>query len=63
MGVQNGGEVYNETMNLSAAPGKSANLKFPSFRPTNAGDINLTATINDGNADNDSVAAVTKVTQ
>ena len=61
VGVQNGVEVYNETMNVSAPVGRRANITFPSFTPTTTGDINWTATINDGNPDNDTATAVTRV--
>jgi hypothetical protein len=61
IGVQNGVEVYNQTMNVSAAPRKTAKVTFPSFTPTSTGNIDWTLTINDGDADVDSATAVTAV--
>jgi len=60
--MQNGVQVYNQTMNVSAAVGSRVNVSFPSFTPTATGNINWTATINDGNPDTDTATAVTKVT-
>ena len=62
VGVQNGVQVYNQTINVSAPVGRRANITFPSFTPTTTGNINWTATINDGNPDNDTATAVSKVT-
>jgi len=65
VGTQNNVVVYNQTVNVSAPVGKkgATNINFPSFVATNAGTINWTATIADANADNDTMTAVTKVTQ
>lgn len=62
VGVQNGAEVYRQTMTLGAPAGQKASAKFPDYRPTAAGDIAWTVTIQDQTPDNNSASAVTKVT-
>jgi hypothetical protein len=61
VGVQNTVEVYRETKNVSAPLGGGKGTKFPSFNPTSTGNITWTATLTDGNADNDTATAVTTV--
>jgi hypothetical protein len=61
VGVQNTVEVYRETKNVSAPLGGGKGTKFPSFNPTGTGNITWTATLTDGNADNDTATAVTTV--
>jgi hypothetical protein len=62
VGVQNSVEVYNKSMNVSAPLGGNVKVfKFSFFTPTSTGNINWTATINDGNPDNDTANAATTV--
>lgn len=61
VGMQNGGEVYNQTIDVSAPPGGTANFTFPNFKPMELGDITWTVTINDNDADVDQATAVTTV--
>ena len=61
-GVQNGAEVYNETMTVSDAVGNGrTKFEFPDFIPTDAGDIVWMATIADGDPDADEATATTVV--
>jgi Thrombospondin type 3 repeat len=61
IGVQNGAQVYDQTVNVSAPMGRQVSVTFPSYTPTTAGDIQWTVTIVDGNPDVDVATAVTKV--
>jgi hypothetical protein len=61
VGVQNGVEVYNQTINVSAPVGRRVAIAFPPFAPTTAGDITWTSSINDGDPDLDVSTAVTRV--
>ena len=62
VGVQNGAEVYNQTIMVHApADGGRKTFKFPPFVPTEAGDIYWTVTINDDSPDDDMATAVTTV--
>ena len=61
-GVQNGVEVYNETLTVSDAVGNGrTKFDFPDYIPTDAGDIVWTATIADGDPDDDAATATTVV--
>jgi PKD repeat protein len=61
-GMQNGVEVYNETMEVSDPPGNGRTaFDFPTYTPTDTGDIMWTATIADDNPDDDTATAVTTV--
>jgi hypothetical protein len=61
VGMQNGQQVYSETINISVPPGETVLFKFPSFKPTAKGDITWTVTIEDNDADIDQATAVTIV--
>ncbi len=61
VGVQNGAEVYRETVSVSAAAGQRTRVKFPDYRPTAAGEIAWTVAIQDETPGNDSASAVTRV--
>jgi hypothetical protein len=66
IGVQNGMEVYNETIMVSDAPGDDDHTRFesfPTFTPTpdHVGKIMWTATIEDDDPDPDVATAQTKV--
>ena len=62
IGVQNGVEVYNETLTVSDPVGNGrTKFDFPDFVPTAAGDIVWTATIADGDPDDDTAIATTTV--
>lgn len=61
-GVQNGVEVYSETMMFSAADGvRRSRFEFPSYTPVVAGDIMWTAVISDEDPDDDTAIAQTSV--
>jgi hypothetical protein len=61
VGVQDGAEVYRETVAVSAAAGTKARVKLPRYRPTQAGEIVWTVTVEDAHAGNASASAVTEV--
>jgi hypothetical protein len=62
VGVQNGIEVYNETIQVSDAVGDGrSRFSYPSYLPTAAGNINWTVTIFDDNPDDDTATAMTQV--
>ncbi len=62
IGVQNGDQVYGETLPVSDAVGDGrSRFDFPSFTPTELGDITWTATIADDDPDIDTATAVTRV--
>jgi hypothetical protein len=62
IGVQNGTEVYNETIMVSDAVGDGrSKFQFPSFMPVEAGIINWTVTIFDDDPDYDTATKVTQV--
>jgi hypothetical protein len=62
VGMQNGQQVYSETIDVSAPPGGApAKFSFPSYTPTGVGDITWTVTIEDNDADVDQATAVTMV--
>ncbi|MFZ2950106.1 MAG: choice-of-anchor D domain-containing protein [Desulfuromonadaceae bacterium] len=63
IGMQNGVQVYKETINVTASPGIPVMFKFPEFVPASLGDIAWTVIIEDSDADVDQATAVTKVTQ
>ena len=61
-GIQNGSTVYSQAMDVSDAPGNgSTRWDFPPFPPTVRGDIDWTATIADGDPDDDTATATTTV--
>jgi PKD repeat protein len=62
VGMQNGGQVYNETLLVhdDVGNGRSA-FTFPSYTPTAIGDIQWTVTIADDDPDVDVATAVTVV--
>jgi hypothetical protein len=62
IGVQNGTEVYNETIMVSDAVGDGrSKFQFPSFTPAEAGIINWTVEIFDDDPDVDFAAKKTQV--
>jgi VCBS repeat-containing protein len=62
IGVQNGVQVYNHTMQVSDAVGDGrSRFAFPSYTPTAGGDIIWTATIADDDPDVDVATAETEV--
>jgi hypothetical protein len=61
VGLQNGAEVYRETITVSVPVRKKVHFDFPSYTPTAAGEIAWTVTIQDENASNNSATAVTEV--
>lgn len=62
VGVQNDIEVYRQRLNVFDDIGKgTTTFDFGSYTPTVAGDISWTATIADGNPDDDMEIAVTTV--
>ncbi len=64
IGMQNGVEVYNETLPVSDAVGDGrTRFTFPAFTPNVAGDIEWTATIDDDDPDDDTATAVTTVVE
>lgn len=63
VGMQNGAEVYRA--NLTVLAGNSRRTRsyaFPAYLPTASGAITWTATVIDGNADDDTATAITSVT-
>jgi hypothetical protein len=52
-GTRNGVQLYNRTLQVSAAPGQTVPVSFPSYRPTQTGTIIWRATIADDNPDVD----------
>ena len=61
-GVQNGVEVYNETLTVTDAVGNGrTKFDFPDYIPTDAGDIVWTAIIADDDPDDDVAEATTVV--
>lgn len=61
VGMQSGMEVYNETVDVSAPPDRTATYSFPAYAPTALGDITWTVTVADTDADVDQATAVTTV--
>ena len=62
VGMQNGLEVYNQTLTVSDPTGNGrSKFDFPSFTPTVPGDITWTVTIDDGDPDIDKATATTRV--
>jgi PKD repeat protein len=62
VGEQNGAEVYNRRLNVFDDIGKgTTSFKFQSYTAEEAGDINWTVTIADGDPDTDEAMAVTTV--
>jgi hypothetical protein len=62
IGVQNGTEVYKQTITVSVRSRGDARFSFPSFTPTRTGTISWTVTIADQNSDVDVAKATTTVT-
>jgi hypothetical protein len=60
-GTQNGVEVYNQTMTVTAAVGGTSSYTFPKYAPTVAGAITWTVTIADTDPDIDTATVVTQV--
>jgi len=62
VGTQNDIEVYKESRMVTdnAGKGKTAH-KFPTYQPKMVGDIEWTATIEDGDPDDDVATATTRV--
>jgi hypothetical protein len=53
-GVQNGAEVYYQTMLVTDPSGKGrTDFSFPAYKPTDEGTIEWTATIDDDDPDDD----------
>ena len=62
IGSQNGVEVYNETQSVSDGVGNGrTTVDFMSYTPSVSGDITWTATIADGDPDDDVATASTVV--
>jgi hypothetical protein len=61
VGIQNGTEVYRESLLVTAQPGLESEWKFPKHEPTAAGTIMWTVTIADDHPDNDTARARTRV--
>jgi hypothetical protein len=61
VGVQEGVEVYAESMLVSSDPGLEANFEFPSYVPVMPGQIVWTVTVMDDNPDVDEATAMTNV--
>jgi hypothetical protein len=62
VGVQNSSEFYNQTLQVSDAPGKGpTTFAFPSYVAVATGDIIWTVTLDDDDPDDDTALAVTKV--
>ncbi|MDH3967696.1 MAG: Ig-like domain-containing protein, partial [Rhodospirillales bacterium] len=62
VGVQNGAQVYSETLQVSDAVGDGrSKFDFPTYTPTEPGDILWTATIADDDPDIDEATATTAV--
>ncbi len=63
VGLQNGAEVYRVTLTVSSGNSRrTRSYTFPTYLPTASGVITWTATLIDGNADDDTATAVTQVT-
>jgi len=62
IGVQDGVEVYNESRKVTdgTGRGRTKNL-FPAYLPEGAGEIQWTATIEDGDPDDDVATAATRI--
>ena len=60
-GVQNGAEVFSQTMTVTAPVGGSSTYTFPKYAPTATGAITWTVTIADTDPDIDTAAVVTQV--
>jgi PKD repeat protein len=61
-GVQNGVTVYSQAKDVSDAPGNGhTKWAFPGYTPTATGHIDWTATIADGDPDDDTATATTTV--
>jgi hypothetical protein len=64
VGMQNGTEVYKETLTVSDPAGDGiSTFIFPSYVPTAAGDITWTAVVYDDDPDVDAAVAMTTVQQ
>jgi hypothetical protein len=62
VGVQDEMVVYDQTLEVTARPGKRAvKYWFPVYTPTATGIVTWTATISDGDPDVDTATAITKV--
>ena len=62
VGMQNGMMVYSETMAVTDPVGNGrTTYEFPAYTPEVIGDIMWTATIVDGDPDDDTATAVTRV--
>ncbi len=62
VGVQNGVEIYRETITVTDPAGNGhTRYFFSSFVPTTAGDIAWTVSLSDGDPDNDVAVKVTDV--
>jgi hypothetical protein len=62
-GTQNGASFYNQSQSISAAPGRTVSVSFPSFSPTVTGTISWRIEIFDDNPDPDVANATTAVTR
>ena len=61
VGMQNGDQVYSQTIDVSPPPGETVMYRFPSYAPTALGDITWTVDVVDNDADVDEATAVTTV--
>jgi hypothetical protein len=60
-GIQNGATFYDQSLQISAAPGRTVTVSFPNFSPTATGTIDWTVKIFDDNPDDDTASATTTV--
>jgi hypothetical protein len=60
-GTQNGGSFYNQSLQISAAPGRTVTVSFPGFSPAVTGNITWRVEIFDDNPDTDVANAATTV--
>ena len=61
VGVQNGAQVYSETIAVSPPAGGTARYKCPNYLPTASGIITWTLTVADQDPDLDLATATTKI--
>lgn len=63
VGIQNGVEVYRANLTVSAGGARrTRSYTFPTYLPAASGTITWTVTLSDGNPDNDTATATTRVT-
>jgi hypothetical protein len=62
-GIQNGATFYDQSLQISAAPGRTVTVSFPGFSPAVTGNIAWRVEIFDDNPDPDVATATTAVTR